>query len=342
MKLTVLNPKGRDPEQYFEDFAGPVSANAHPPVNYHAYAACLAGSFQRDVDKAIALGEPVLVLIRSDLKRCLSAVREVKAAGLSVAVTLKETGYHQFHKLLSNARHLEVFRTILGEADGVVSPTEALVPVFRALRPAKPFETCAFIPTPYPVDDPRWDFSVPVADRDGIFFGTRDLVAASRNHLQALIVAAPVVRETGCRVGLINGDGAKLARVLERLDFPMAQCEIHTRLSYPDYLRFMARHRVVFQLDQSMVPGQVAGDCTLTRIVALGGNGSCDKIVFPEFSETGQDRSRLLADLARLLADDDAYRNALAEAERRAAKTISYGVVAETLRAFYTGLRAAA
>jgi len=47
----------------------------------------------------------------------------------------------------------------------------------------------AFIPTPYPIDDRRWDFSRPIEERSGIFIGTREWNVLSRNHLGALLVA---------------------------------------------------------------------------------------------------------------------------------------------------------
>ena len=43
-KLSVLNPAGRDPEQYFETEIKPDSGG-HPPINFHAFAACTLGAF---------------------------------------------------------------------------------------------------------------------------------------------------------------------------------------------------------------------------------------------------------------------------------------------------------
>src|SRR5690348_4802423 len=51
-KLTVLSPRGRDAEQYFDQPVTPESS-AHAPVNFHAFATCTGGSFQRETRKAI-------------------------------------------------------------------------------------------------------------------------------------------------------------------------------------------------------------------------------------------------------------------------------------------------
>ena len=50
-RLTVLNPGGRDPEQQFHSVPAP-GEGAHPPINFHAFAACTFGAFHRDTRRA--------------------------------------------------------------------------------------------------------------------------------------------------------------------------------------------------------------------------------------------------------------------------------------------------
>jgi len=337
--ITVLNPKGKDPEQHFRDFAGEVDPKFHPPVNFHAYAACLSGSFQKDVNHAIEIGKPVLMLIRKNMKTCLKTIKKLKEAGLTVAVSLKETGFHQLNGQLGNAKQLSLFKQILTLADGVVSPTEALVPIYQSLRTNHNSDSALFIPTPYPVNDPRWDFSTSLELRQGIFIGTRELKTASRNHLQSLILITNTAKELNCRIGLINSNGKQLIKVLDTLNFPQEKCLIHTKLGYPDYLRFMSQHRVVFQLDQSMVPGQVAGDCALTRQIAIGGNGSIDSLIFPDFCAKGQDRQNILKTLLFLMKDNDIYKQALRDSAEKAKKFLSFENVAKEIRKFYMSIK---
>jgi len=66
-RLTVLNPGGRDPEQKFEDVPAPGQGR-HPPINFHAFAACTQGAFHFNPRRAMAEGTPVLLLLRSDLR----------------------------------------------------------------------------------------------------------------------------------------------------------------------------------------------------------------------------------------------------------------------------------
>src|SRR5688500_13701376 len=89
-RLTVLNPGGRDPEQHFLDGAGDLT-QAHQPTNFHAYAACTRGSFQRETKSAMAEGTPVLLLLRGDFGASERALNALQKEGLFVAVSLKET-----------------------------------------------------------------------------------------------------------------------------------------------------------------------------------------------------------------------------------------------------------
>src|SRR5881227_3525312 len=98
-RLTVLNPGGRDPEQQFQDVPAP-GEGAHPPINFHAFAACTLGAFHRDVRRAITENTPVLLLLRSDLRASERALADLKKAGRTVAVSLKETGSHQIAQQL--------------------------------------------------------------------------------------------------------------------------------------------------------------------------------------------------------------------------------------------------
>src|SRR3954453_11527222 len=156
-RLTVLNPDGRDPAQSFPDGAG-ETALPHPPTNFHAYAACTGGSFQRETKNALEQNTPVLVLLRGDFGSTERAVETLQAAGRFVAVSLKETGLHQIADQLQNSARLAGFLRIVKKANGCLAPTPEAADLYRAVRGP---ERVAFIPTPYPIDDRRWNFSRP-------------------------------------------------------------------------------------------------------------------------------------------------------------------------------------
>ena len=76
----------------------------------------------------------------------------------------------------------------------------------------------------------------------------------------------------------------------------------------------MARHRIVFQLDRSAVPGQVAGDALLCGLPCVGGDGAIDRLVFPELCGTTLAVESAVNATKRLLRDDEYYAETLSRA----------------------------
>lgn len=324
MKLTVLNPGGSDPDQAFTDFAGPVNDRLHAPVNYHAYAACTGGSFARKVSSID--GDAVLLLLRRDLKAGLETLKALKQRGKTVAVSWKESGLHQVAEQLNAARQIELFREICARADGALSSTPELLPVYTGAG-AKMVE---FIPTPYPVNDARWNFSTPVNEREGVCMGTREFNVPSRNHLAALLAA----RELDTPVTVFNAAGRNARKQIEACGLPCLEI-INGPIPYSEYLRIVARHRIVFQLDRSAVPGQVAGDALLCGIPCVGGDGAIERLIFGELCGHGRDASTLLQIVARLFGDEKVYLNALESSLAAAQEAVSFAVVAKKLELFF-------
>jgi hypothetical protein len=332
-RLTVLNPGGRDPEQHFPDGAGEIT-QAHPPTNFHAYAACTRGSFQRETKSAIADGTPVLLLLRGDFSASERALESLQKEGRFVAVSLKETGLHQIADQLRSPARLERFFRIVRRADACLAPTPEAADLYRAIR--NNADRVAFIPTPYPIDDSRWDFSQPLKERAGIFIGTREWDVPSRNHLTALILARRWSERTGEHVTVFDYDGRKGARLLSEIGFATDRLRILTqKLSYPDYLREVARHKIVLQLDTSFVPGQVAGDALLCRVPCAGGNGAIDRLAFPDTCGFARSITDIQEAASRLLTDREFYRASVAAMIPAASKRLSFEAVAKELEDFF-------
>jgi len=324
LALAVLNPGGRDPEQ---SFAAPGSllpeAGGHPPINYHAYAACTGGGFYRDAARIPRDQRAVLLLLRRDLKKALRVLEGLRAEGKTVAVSLKESGRHQVAALFAGEpERLRWFRELCGRADFALASTPELVPFYRGAGARR----ACFVPTPYPVDRPEWDFSQPPESRRGVFIGTREFDVPSRNHLAALLAA----RELGEPVTVINRDGRCGRRMLEALGYPAGGLRlVEGPLPYPEYLRLMGSHRLVFQLDRSGVPGQVAGDALLCRVPCVGGDGAVDRLVYPPWSGSDADGFHGV-ETARRVLDGEVF-----PFFERALERISFEVIAASLtRAF--------
>jgi hypothetical protein len=329
MKIAVLNPDGRDADQVFPEYAGRPDDAVHAPVNFHAFAACTGGGFYRKAASIPATQKEVLVLLRSDMKRCLRAVEELKACGKIVAVTWKETGGHQIAAQLNDATNIALFRKVCEIAHGAIATTPESLLVYRTAGASK----SEYIPTPYPVNAAEWDFSVAASSRRGVLIGTREWNVPSRNHLAALLTSKVFNQP----VTVFNCDGRAGRKRLEALDHPRLEI-IEKRQPYSEYLRTIARHRIVWQLDASCVPGQVAGDAALCRVPCIGGNGAIDREAFPMLSGHGREIGDLIHTAERLLRDDRAYDSQVKVDASLAKERISFSQITERLLQFYRAI----
>jgi hypothetical protein len=192
------------------------------------------------------------------------------------------------------------------------------------------------IPTPYPVEDQRWNFCLAPDEQSGIFVGTREWDVPSRNHVAALLVARQLCDATGEPVTVVNLDGYKARRLLAELKFPEGKLQVIEKWkSYPDYLRDVARHKIILQLDRSHVPGQVAGDALLCRIPCVGGDGAIERIAFSKICGEG----RTITEIASMALDllNNAYlrRAIVTESQERAAGHLSFQALRSQLAKFF-------
>ena len=332
-RLTVLNPLGHDAEQEFRNLPAP-GEGAHAPINFHAFAACTQGAFHRSPRRAIAENTPVLLLLRADFRASERALADLKKRGRTVVVSLKETGLHQIAQQLGNRTRLSRFMKIVGQADGCIATTPEAAEIFQSARWS--LRRVAFIPTPYPVEDQRWNFCLPPDQQSGIFVGTREWDVPSRNHAAALLVARQLSDATGEPVSVVNLDGNKGRRLLAALKIPVKKLRVIEKWkSYPDYLRDVARHKIVLQLDRSHVPGQVAGDALLCRIPCVGGDGAIERIAFSKICGEGRTITEIVSMALDLLKNADLRGAVVAESEEHALKQLSFRAVRSQLAKFF-------
>jgi hypothetical protein len=334
-KLTVLSPGGRDPEQYFDQPATPDSGG-HPPVNFHGFAACTRGTFHREVKPAIAEKTPILLLLRGDFKASQRALIECKNAKRTVIVSLKETGLHQIAQQMSDGGRISRFLDIMMRADGCLATTPEAADLYRQARGKLDRSNVGFAPTPYPLEDAKWNFSIQPGRQKGIFIGTREWDVPSRNHFAALLIARRLCEGTGEPVTVFNLDGGRGAKRLAGMGFPDGKLNvINGRKPYAEYLRVMATHKLVLQLDRSGVPGQVAGDALLCRILCVGGDGVIERIAFPNSCGNGRAFDQIISIASDLVNDNNARATAIMESQWRALERLSFQAILPQLAAFF-------
>jgi hypothetical protein len=335
-RLSVLNPGGRDLEQYFDEPVDP-DATVHAPVNFHAFAACTRGSVHRSAKNAIEEKRPVLLLLRGNFRASERALAECQNAKRTVAVALKETGLYQIAEQLRAPAKLSRFVRTIERADGCIATTPEAAEIFRRIRPEQDAETVAFIPTPYPLEEKPWDFGVPPDQQSGIFVGTREWDVPSRNHLAALLLAREICIATNEPVTVFNIDGRKGGKLLEQLKFPPGKLRVHEkREPYADYLREVAKHKIVLQLDRSRVPGQIAGDALLARTICIGGDGAIERVAFANFCGEGRTSAQLKTVALELLKDSATRATAIVESQWRAAERLSFQAIRKQLAIFFS------
>ena len=161
-----------------------------------------------------------------------------------------------------------------------------------------------------------------------------------------MLAARTLHARTGEPVTVLNPEGRQGARTLAALGFSPKENAplriVRGPLPYTDYLRLMARHKLVFQLDRSGVPGQVAGDALLCRVPCVGGDGAIEQTVFPTLAGHDKEPALLVELAAGLLDDRERYDQTWRDAQARALETVSFRAMAAELAAYYWTLRATA
>jgi hypothetical protein len=329
-RLAVLSPGGRDHEQHFTENRS-ATANEHAPVNFHAYAACTHGAVFRETKRAIATGWPVLLLLRGDFRASERALAELKKSKRKIVVALKETGAHQIAQQLSDPARFARFVKIVREANGGIASTPEAADFFRLFRD----NGIEFVPTPYPIEDENWNWAM--ENRSGIFVGTREFAVPSRNHLTALAAVKRMSDATKEPVTVFNFDRRRGAKLISKMGF--RKIRVHEkRMGYRAYLGEIARHKMIFQLDRSRVPGQVAGDALLCRSICVGGDGAIERIAFPETCGEQRSDAELVEIAQGLLMNENERRTVAERATAIAKEKLSFPIGRETLARFFATL----
>jgi hypothetical protein len=277
--------------------------------------------------------------LRSDFRASERALAELRKQGRTVALSLKETGLHQIAQQLRDRAKLSRFMKIVAEADGCIATTPEAAEIYQRVRSKRDPATVAFLPTPYPIEGQRWNFSAPASEQSGIFVGTREWDVPSRNHFPALLVARQLSEVAGEPVTVVNLDGYKGRRLVDELRFPRGKLRLIEKWKpYPDYLRDVAQHKIVLQLDRSRVPGQVAGDALLCRIACVGGNGAIERIAFPKTCGEGRSITEIASMALDLLKNADLRAAIVTESQERTRERLSFKAVRSGLANFFAKL----
>ncbi|HEY4284695.1 MAG TPA: hypothetical protein VGM62_16660, partial [Chthoniobacterales bacterium] len=223
---------------------------------------------------------------------------------------------------------------------GCIGATPEIAEVYRMSRTKANPATACFIPTPYPLSQKEWDFSIRPDKQSGIHVGTREFDIPSRNHFACLLMARRLCEQTGEHVTVFNLDGRKERKLLSDFNFPAGKLRLLDKeMPYPAYLREVAKHKIILQLDRSRVPGQVAGDALLCRTVCVGGDSAIERIAFPTLCGIGRTFEDIERIAKELLTNHNARGTAFVESQWRSMEQLSFEAVRKRLEEFFGQFR---
>ncbi|MEI6714264.1 MAG: hypothetical protein WCO60_10965 [Verrucomicrobiota bacterium] len=332
MKLFVLHPGSDCPDQQFENFAGTPSSKLPPPLGFHGFAACTGGAFVRKAASIPASEKRVLLLLDDNMKRGRQAVIDLRRAGKIVVIAFHNSSTPKLLEQLKSPGALELFQEICTRAHAAICPARDLEPVFRS---------CGLlyvegILPPIPMDEAEWNFASRPETRSGIFLGSWDWHTPSKNHLLALMGLKEVASQMYEPVTVFNLNGWRGRQWLRQLKYPTGLLQIvERRLPYPEYLRIVAKHKLVFQLDSSSGIGRVTADALLARIPIVGGNGALERVLFPEYCGHGNQTPDLFQAASRLLDHGHDRENAVDRAMELGKHLVSFAKVEQTIEELF-------
>ena len=319
MPLFVIDCGGRNLNQWFWD--GPPSPveKGHAPIGFHALAACSGGAFLRDMDELPKAPQTVLLLLRpQSLNKIYKLFKKLRAGRHRVIVSLKDLDTMQISETLQDVDTWRLFSKIVSHADAYLAPTYESIDLFVAAGAKRG----SVIFTPYPLEYPEWNFSQFLANRSGVIVGTHEFNIASRQHLQALTSLA----RSGIPATVVNTGGRKGESLISSISGNFRIIE--GPLPYVKYLRLLANHRVVFQLDAGRDAGRVAGNALLCRMPCVGGNGLVDRLVFPKITNGNHSYIESIKVLNELLTNDTFWTQTVEEAERIGLEKLAFAPIA--------------
>lgn len=327
MSLAVLNPGGRDRQQSYLAGPGSPQDTIRPPIGVHAYAACCKGGVYRNA-KAIppSIQNILILLTKSHLRRALASLRYLKARGASVRVAFRESCEQDIAELLGDVTRHELFCEICREATGAIANTPLIAALFKAAGATE----ARVIPPPCPIDFPDWDFSQPLEKRRGIFIGTQSFSDASQHHATALMLANRISIELACPLAVLNSEGRRGGMILKSIQKTNPLLFIvEAPLDYPDFLRLMALHRIVWHLNTD--DDKIATAALLCRMPCVGGTGMIERTAFPKLS-TPATLEKMEAAARTLLTRDTSWKKAVDDSQSRATESFSFAITASLLQ----------
>ena len=162
-RLTVLNPGGRDPEQQFHGALLPAKAPIPRSIfmlSPRAHSGLFIAKPTTPSPKRYRFSVFAWRLWRGGAR-----TDSIKAGGPPRRDFTKRNGAAPDRAPVARPGEICPLLKIVNRADACLAPTPEAADIYQRTRSKWDPVTVAFIPTPYPIEDQRWDFSVGERDQ---------------------------------------------------------------------------------------------------------------------------------------------------------------------------------
>lgn len=252
--------------------------------SFHSLAVAAQGEFfvyNKPGWQGVFKYENIIILVKDTPKAVLPLIKQLKKAGKRVLVGFHENGDYLSQIIISQPSPdefwLSHFAELVEESDGLYSIMPSKESIFEWFFNKPVFSTLHAAP----YDEWRHNFSVPRKDRKGLFLATRTFNQfLRRNTFEGLMIAMTAMskinnekNDTEDHVTVVCEDSFHFDRIFSFFRHKNVPLDVvKGPLPYEDWLKLIAKHKMVFQFDYSNTLGQVAMDAALVDVPCIGSN----------------------------------------------------------------------
>lgn len=186
-----------------------------------------------------------------------------------------------------------------------------------------------------PYTEWKHGFTVPISEREGIMVGTRTFnQRLRRNTLQALWMALFTAEELDTHVTWVCEEPFSKEQLNEFFALPTQRLNfIKGPLAYEEWVKTIAKHKVLFHFDYSCTLGQLALDAALVDVPLIGGNAEHSQMVYMDQLYTPVDNQNALIDCYDVYDDDMQWKNQVDNLK----ELTSFAALKKTIDEFFEG-----
>ena len=264
-------------------------------VSWHSIPAAFKTEFyvyNKEGWQGIFKWDHVLVMVKDDVDQLIPLITKLKMMKKTVGIAFHENGNYFSTKASASLEWLQQMKSLVEMSDYFWNLNVPLEEFFQSIFDVPVFSCWHAFPH-------DWDhgFTVPEENREGIIVGTRTLnQSLKRNTLYALGIADKVAAENNTFSTFFCEDRLDLKFIqnyLKELGLENTRV-IPGPLPYESWLKLIATHKVLFQMDNSDTLGQIVGDAAMVGVPSVGGT-TVNSHIFGTYCELGDSAPALSA-----------------------------------------------